>query len=64
LAHFVALVQAGFKQPRKKVVNSLAEGLGTPKQDALARLVKAGIDPSRRPQDLVIADWVRLYRST
>jgi 16S rRNA (adenine1518-N6/adenine1519-N6)-dimethyltransferase len=64
LAHFVALVHAGFKQPRKKVVNSLAEGLGTPKQDALARLVKAGIDPSRRPQDLVIADWVRLYRST
>src|SRR5207247_8588124 len=39
LAEFVALVQAGFKQPRKKLVNSLAEGLGTPKQDALARLV-------------------------
>ena len=64
LAEFVALVQAGFKQPRKKLMNSLAEGLGTPKQDALARLVKTDIDPARRPQELAVTDWVRLYRST
>jgi 16S rRNA (adenine1518-N6/adenine1519-N6)-dimethyltransferase len=63
LQDFVALVQAGFKQPRKKLVNSLAEGLGTAKPDALARLEKAQIDPSRRPQDLAVEDWVRLYRS-
>src|SRR5207249_9717621 len=31
LTRFVTLVQAGFKQPRKKLVNSLAEGLGTAK---------------------------------
>lgn len=64
LTQFVTLVQAGFKQPRKKLVNSLAQGLGAPKPEALARLEKAEIDPSRRPQDLAVADWVRLYRST
>jgi len=63
LREFVTLVQAGFKQPRKKLVNSLAEGLGATKPDALARLVSGEIDPSQRPQDLAVTDWVRLYRS-
>jgi len=62
LADFVKLVQAGFKQPRKKLVNSLAEGLGWVKHDALALLTRAEVDPSLRPQDLAVADWVRLYR--
>jgi 16S rRNA (adenine1518-N6/adenine1519-N6)-dimethyltransferase len=63
LADFVKLVQAGFKQPRKKLVNSLAEGLGSPKQLASDLLGRAEIDPSLRPQDLDVADWARLYRS-
>ena len=63
LAEFVSFVQAGFKQPRKKVVNSLAEGLGSKKELANDLLSRANIDPSLRPQDLAIADWVRLYRS-
>jgi 16S rRNA (adenine1518-N6/adenine1519-N6)-dimethyltransferase len=63
LTQFVTLVQAGFKQPRKKLVNSLAEGLGAPKQNVVELLEKADIDPGQRPQDLAIADWVRLYRS-
>jgi 16S rRNA (adenine1518-N6/adenine1519-N6)-dimethyltransferase len=61
---FVKLVHAGFKQPRKKLVNSLAEGLGGPKQVAVDLLAKAEIDPSLRPQDLQVADWARLFRST
>jgi 16S rRNA (adenine1518-N6/adenine1519-N6)-dimethyltransferase len=64
LTPFVTVVQAGFKQPRKKLVNSLADGLAAAKPDAEARLRKADIDPSLRPQDLTVADWVRLYRST
>jgi 16S rRNA A1518/A1519 N6-dimethyltransferase RsmA/KsgA/DIM1 with predicted DNA glycosylase/AP lyase activity len=64
LTRFVTFVQAGFKQPRKKLVNSLAEGLGSPKPETLALLVKAGIDPEKRPQRLAVADWVRLYRSS
>ena len=63
LTEFVTLVQAGFKQPRKKLVNSLAEGLGTTKQEAMALLAKADIDPEKRPQNVAVADWVRLYRS-
>jgi 16S rRNA (adenine1518-N6/adenine1519-N6)-dimethyltransferase len=64
LTQFVTLVQAGFKQPRKKLVNSLAEGLGAPKQDVVELLEKADIDPGQRPQDLAVPDWVRLYRGT
>jgi 16S rRNA (adenine1518-N6/adenine1519-N6)-dimethyltransferase len=64
LAQFVTLVQAGFKQPRKKLVNSLAEGLVAPKPAALELLTRANIDPSVRPQELAVTDWVRLYRST
>jgi 16S rRNA (adenine1518-N6/adenine1519-N6)-dimethyltransferase len=64
LAEFTRLVQAGFKQPRKKLVNSLAEGLGVPKQVASELLAQADIDPSLRPQDLAVADWVRLFRSS
>lgn len=60
---FTKLVQAGFKQPRKKLANSLAEGLGSPKEVATALLLAVGIDPSLRPQALAVADWVRLYRS-
>jgi 16S rRNA (adenine1518-N6/adenine1519-N6)-dimethyltransferase len=64
LTDFVKLVQAGFKQPRKKLVNSLAEGLGSPKQIASDLLTKAEIDPSLRPQDLAVGEWARVYRST
>jgi 16S rRNA (adenine1518-N6/adenine1519-N6)-dimethyltransferase len=64
LADFVTLVQAGFKQPRKQLANSLAEGLGVPKPAAVERLERAAIDPSLRPQDLTVADWLRLFRSS
>jgi 16S rRNA (adenine1518-N6/adenine1519-N6)-dimethyltransferase len=64
VVEFVKLVHAGFKQPRKKLVNSLAEGLGGPKQVAVDLLARAEIDPSLRPQDLHVADWARLFRST
>jgi 16S rRNA (adenine1518-N6/adenine1519-N6)-dimethyltransferase len=63
LADFTKLVHAGFKQPRKKLANSLAEGLGSPKEVATEVLAAAGIDPALRPQALAVADWVRLYRS-
>jgi 16S rRNA (adenine1518-N6/adenine1519-N6)-dimethyltransferase len=64
LGDFVTLVQQGFKQPRKKLVNSLSEGLQTDKPAALALLEKAEIDPSRRPQELDVAEWIRLFRSS
>ena len=62
LEPFVRLVQAGFKQPRKTLANSFADGLGLPKLEAVERLAMAQIDPSLRPQALSVDDWVRLFR--
>jgi 16S rRNA (adenine1518-N6/adenine1519-N6)-dimethyltransferase len=59
---FSKLVQAGFTQPRKTLLNSLAQGLGSDKPAVAERLRRAAIDGSLRPQALGIADWVRLYR--
>jgi 16S rRNA (adenine1518-N6/adenine1519-N6)-dimethyltransferase len=57
------LVQAGFKQPRKQLRNSLADGLGWAPAQAEALLRRGGIDPSRRPQTLALAEWARLYEA-
>ena len=45
-------VHAGFKQPRKTLANSLADGLGGAGRRPSERLTEAGIDPSLRPQAL------------
>lgn len=58
---FTTLVQAGFKQPRKTLANSLADGLQIPKTDAMSRLESVGIDPQQRPQQLALEDWLRLF---
>jgi 16S rRNA (adenine1518-N6/adenine1519-N6)-dimethyltransferase len=55
------LVQAGFKQPRKQLRNSLAEGLGCKPADAEALLRRGAVDPARRPQTLSVAEWGQLY---
>ena len=59
---FTTLVQAGFKQPRKTIANSFADGLGVSKAEASQRLEHADIDPKLRPEALQIVDWVRLFR--
>jgi 16S rRNA (adenine1518-N6/adenine1519-N6)-dimethyltransferase len=58
---FVTLVQAGFKQPRKTLANSLADGLGARREDVMRKLHTADIDPGLRPQALAVNDWVRLF---
>ncbi len=63
MAAFTELVRAGFKQPRKTLANSLAEGLNASKEVAVERLQQAGIDPSLRPEALVLSDWVRLFKT-
>ena len=62
-AAFLRFVQAGFKQPRKQLRNSLAEGLGRPPAEADALLARAGLDPTRRPQMLALDEWARLYEA-
>jgi 16S rRNA (adenine1518-N6/adenine1519-N6)-dimethyltransferase len=58
---FMDVVHAGFKQPRKTLLNSLTDGLGGDRQQAARLLENAKIDPASRPQTLDLADWLRLY---
>jgi 16S rRNA (adenine1518-N6/adenine1519-N6)-dimethyltransferase len=60
---FASLVQAGFKQPRKTLANSLSDGLSLTRREAADRLARAGIDAGLRPQALAVRDWVRLFRN-
>jgi len=59
---FFELVRAGFSAPRKQLANSLAQGLGVPKSDALALLKAAGISPQRRAETLALEEWARLLK--
>lgn len=62
LAGFFGVVQAGFRQPRKQLRNSLPHGIWLPPGTAPTLLDAAGIDPARRPGTLSIAEWLTLYR--
>jgi 16S rRNA (adenine1518-N6/adenine1519-N6)-dimethyltransferase len=58
-ARFEELLSVGFRQKRKTILNNLksAPGFGPSAAEALTR---NGIDPRLRPEDLRLADWVRL----
>ncbi len=58
---FFKLVRAGFTAARKQVANSLAQGLGLPKEQVLALLAKAKIDPQRRAETFTLEEWARLF---
>lgn len=57
---FFRVVNAGFRQKRKQVANSLAAELDLPKSEVTAWLGAAGVDPMRRAQTLEVEEWVRL----
>ena len=64
---FLNLVRAGFGQPRKQLINSLAQGLRDGAGPDLSReavrdlLERAGISPEHRPQALGLAQWRTLF---
>jgi 16S rRNA (adenine1518-N6/adenine1519-N6)-dimethyltransferase len=60
---FFKLVRAGFTAARKQIANSLARGLGLPKEEALSLLGKAGIDPRRRAETFSLEEWAGLWRA-
>ena len=57
---FFKLAHAGFGQKRKTLRNSLSAGLSLPANEVEARMLEAGIEPSRRAETLSIAEWARL----
>jgi 16S rRNA (adenine1518-N6/adenine1519-N6)-dimethyltransferase len=66
---FLALVRAGFGQPRKQLLNSLHQGLtqesgsrdAWSRDDVRALLERAGIGTERRPQELALSEWRALH---
>jgi 16S rRNA (adenine1518-N6/adenine1519-N6)-dimethyltransferase len=54
------LAKAGFSQKRKTLRNSLAGGMHWQPAQAGGILVKAGIDPMRRPETLSLDEWIML----
>ncbi len=60
---FFRIVNAGFRQKRKQVANSIAAVLDFPKADVSTWLESAEIDPMRRAQTLTVAEWVRLTQT-
>ncbi len=60
---FFRIVNAGFRQKRKQVANSLAAELRLPKSTTTAWLTAAGIDPMRRAQTLSVDEWLALTQT-
>jgi 16S rRNA (adenine1518-N6/adenine1519-N6)-dimethyltransferase len=59
---FFGLVRAGFCAPRKQLVNTLVQGLGLSKPEALSLLDRADIIYKRRAETLSIGEWQRLWQ--
>ena len=57
---FFKIVNAGFRQKRKQVANSIADVLRLPKAGIADWLQAAGIDPMRRAETLFVEEWVAL----
>jgi 16S rRNA (adenine1518-N6/adenine1519-N6)-dimethyltransferase len=60
---FFKLVNAGFRQKRKQVANSIADVLQLPKAGIADWLATSGIDPTRRAETLSVEEWVTLTES-
>ena len=60
---FFRLVRAGFSAPRKQLRNTLMHGLDESPDAAQEMLARAGIDSTRRPQTLSLAEWGALYEA-
>jgi len=59
---FFRIVKAGFIAKRKKLRSSLASGLHISKPEAEVLLVKHGISPDQRAEDLTLQNWLDLSR--
>ncbi len=59
---FFRIVNAGFRQKRKQLANTLSAELAMPKSAVIDWLESAAIAPDRRAQTLTLHDWVTLAR--
>ena len=60
---FFKTVRAGFSAPRKQLHNTLAQGLDREDDEVTAAIAAAGLDATRRPEELSIDEWLSLSRA-
>jgi 16S rRNA (adenine1518-N6/adenine1519-N6)-dimethyltransferase len=60
---FFKIVKAGFRQPRKQILNNLSKMLKLDKEKLKSWLLKNNIQPSQRGETLKIKDWIHLSQS-
>lgn len=59
---FFRLIKLAFAGKRKQIHNTLTNGLKLPKDKIFEMLKSAGIEPTTRPQDVEIGEWIALYK--
>lgn len=57
---FFRVVKIGFSAKRKQLHNNISAGLRIESKAAKEMLTTAGVQPTSRPQDLTIEDWIRI----
>jgi 16S rRNA (adenine1518-N6/adenine1519-N6)-dimethyltransferase len=60
---FSQVVNAGFSQPRKQLINNFCKALELPRQQVETWLLKNNIKSSQRAQTLTVAQWISLTAS-
>jgi len=60
--HFFKLVKAGFKHPRKLLINNLSDGLGIPKQTLEETFKREQISLTARAQELSLEQWYKFLK--
>jgi 16S rRNA (adenine1518-N6/adenine1519-N6)-dimethyltransferase len=63
LTAFFRFAEVVFQFRRKQLGRSLVQVSGLARDDVLARLGEAGIDPERRAETLDLGEWERCYRA-
>lgn len=60
--YFFKIVKAGFSHPRKQLINNLTSSLGKDKIEIKKLLLKNGINPSQRAENLSLETWLKLTK--
>ena len=60
IEEFFEFVSKVFRNPRKQIHNGLSRGVWLPPEGARTALERAGVEPSRRPETLDVAEWLAL----
>lgn len=59
---FFRLVKAGFSQKRRQIHNPLKANFRISKSEIIDILKKAGIESTKRAEELTMEEWIRLYQ--